>query len=223
MRPTDDSDAIERFRVLRATDDPAVRDELIGRFQGMGQACARRFHGRGEPLDDLEQVAMIGLVKAVDRFDPEQGFAFASFAVPTIMGELLQVARDPHGPALVAEVALELAEDGRDGEARERDGAARVEAVDRLDQAQRRDLDEVLQRLPGAGIAACELARERQESLYQRLVSAVITVSIAIEQPPFLESAHGAVSADGDHGPSPGRSTLHSGGLYPFDAIMTRS
>jgi RNA polymerase sigma-B factor len=94
VRPADDSDAIERFRVLRKTDDPAIRDELIARFRGMGQACARRFHGRGEPLDDLEQVAMIGLVKAVDRFDPEQGFAFASFAVPTIMGELRRHFRD---------------------------------------------------------------------------------------------------------------------------------
>jgi len=90
----DEGDVLERFRAFRATDDPAIREELIARFQGMAHACARRFHGRGEPLDDLEQVATIGLVKAVGRFDPDAGFAFPSFAVPTIMGELRRHFRD---------------------------------------------------------------------------------------------------------------------------------
>ena len=74
----------------------------------------------------------------------------------------LQVARDAHGPALVAEVALELAQDRRDGEGGERDGAARVEPIDRLDQPERGNLHEVLERLPGTGVAAGELPRERE-------------------------------------------------------------
>lgn len=89
-----DDDALERFRRWRERGDPAIRDELIRRYQGLANSCARRFSGRGEPLDDLRQVAAIGLVKAVDRFDPDQGFAFASFAVPTIMGELRRYFRD---------------------------------------------------------------------------------------------------------------------------------
>ena len=54
----------------------------------MARALARRYRGRGEPIEDLEQVALLGLVKAVDRFDPEPGIAFPNFAVPTIQGEL---------------------------------------------------------------------------------------------------------------------------------------
>ena len=91
-------------------------------------------------------------------------------------GELLEVARHADGPRPVAEVALELAEDRRDGVAREGDVALGVEAVDRLDQAERRDLDEVLQRLLGALVATRELAGERQEALDQRLARRRIAV-----------------------------------------------
>ena len=97
-------------------------------------------------------------------------------------GQLLQVARDAHRPALVAEVTLELAEDGRDGEARERGLAARVEAVDRLQQAERRDLDEVVERLAAALVAARELARERQEALHERLARGGVAAMGALEQ-----------------------------------------
>ena len=79
--------------------------------------------------------------------------------------ELLQVARDAHRPGPVAEVALDLAEDRRHGVAGERDLAVEVEAVDRLDEAERRDLEEVVERLLGALVAARELAGERQEAL----------------------------------------------------------
>ena len=52
----------------------------------LAAALARRYRGRGEPIDDLEQVAFLGLVKAVERFDPDRGIAFPNFAVPTIAG-----------------------------------------------------------------------------------------------------------------------------------------
>ena len=83
--------------------------------------------------------------------------------------QLLQVARHAHRPAAVAEVALELAEDRRHCERRERGVAARLEPVDRLQQAQRRDLDEVVERLAAALVAPRELPRERQEALDERL------------------------------------------------------
>ena len=86
--------------------------------------------------------------------------------------QLLQVARHAHRPRAVAEVALDLAEDRRHRVARERDLALEVEAVDRLDQAERRDLEEVVEGLLGALVAARELARERQEALDEHLAVA---------------------------------------------------
>jgi RNA polymerase sigma-B factor len=74
---------------------------------------ARRYHARGEPLEDLTQVAMVGLLKAISRFDPDRGFAFTSFATPTMLGELKRYFRDSgwavHVPRGVKERALELA------------------------------------------------------------------------------------------------------------------
>ena len=80
-----------------APDDPrrdALRDELVTGFLPVAQHIARRFNNRGEPLDDLVQVATVGLINAVDRFSPERGSDFFSFAVPTISGEVRRHFRD---------------------------------------------------------------------------------------------------------------------------------
>lgn len=69
-------------------------DELFVDHEHLAQRCARRYTGRGEPYDDLVQVAWIGLIKAVERFDPERGTEFAAFATPTILGELRRHFRD---------------------------------------------------------------------------------------------------------------------------------
>ncbi len=72
------------------------RDTLVERYLPLARRLARRFSGGEEPLEDLEQVAAIGLLKAIDRYDPARGAAFTSFAVPTITGELKRHLRD-HG------------------------------------------------------------------------------------------------------------------------------
>lgn len=84
----------QRFAELRRTSDAALRDQLIVEHLWLAQHCARRFSGRGEAADDLLQVANMALVKAVDRFDPEFKVRFATFAVPTIVGELRRHFRD---------------------------------------------------------------------------------------------------------------------------------
>ena len=74
--------------------EPAAREELITSHLGLAQQLARRFLHRGEPLEDLEQVASVALVKAVDRFDPERGVDFPAFATRTVIGELKRHFRD---------------------------------------------------------------------------------------------------------------------------------
>ncbi len=74
--------------------DPAVQEELVQRFMPLARRLAARYRGDKEPLEDLVQVASLGLVKALDRFDPGRGVAFSSYAVPTILGELKRHFRD---------------------------------------------------------------------------------------------------------------------------------
>lgn len=92
--PRNEEQELETFRAYRATGDRGLRNEMIERYRGLAIHLAQKYAQRSEPLDDLIQVAMIGVLKAVERFDPERGIAFASFAAPTITGELKRHFRD---------------------------------------------------------------------------------------------------------------------------------
>jgi RNA polymerase sigma-B factor len=86
--------AMGLLRSYRDTRDPAARERLIELHLPLVWAIARRYANRGERLEDLVQVGAIGLIEAIDRFDPEKGSDFASFAVPTITGEIRNHLRD---------------------------------------------------------------------------------------------------------------------------------
>ena len=90
----DSSEQHRRLVEYRQTRDRGLRDELLGEHQWLVRYCANRFTNRGEPLDDLMQVAQLGLLKALERYDPEHGSTFAGFAVPTVLGELKRHFRD---------------------------------------------------------------------------------------------------------------------------------
>ena len=74
--------------------DHSAREELVTRMLPLARSLARRYANKGEPLDDLEQVASVGLLKAIDRFDLDREVKFATFAVPTIAGEIKRHFRD---------------------------------------------------------------------------------------------------------------------------------
>ena len=74
--------------------DPAIREELVRRYLPFARSLALRYRGASESFDDLLQVASLGLVNAIDRFDPSRGTPFAAFASPTILGELKRHFRD---------------------------------------------------------------------------------------------------------------------------------
>jgi RNA polymerase sigma-B factor len=103
--------ARQLFARLKAGDE-SVRDTLVERFLPLARQLARRYQRANEPLDDLIQVASVGLVKAVDRFEPDRGVAFSSYAVPTILGELKRYFRDAgwavHVPRGAQEQAMKV-------------------------------------------------------------------------------------------------------------------
>ncbi|HUR22869.1 MAG TPA: SigB/SigF/SigG family RNA polymerase sigma factor [Acidimicrobiales bacterium] len=87
-------DLRRKFAEFAVGRDTGLRSELIEAHLGLAEYLARRFSNRGEPLDDLVQVASVGLLKAVDRFDPDRGVEFSTYATHTVVGELKRHFRD---------------------------------------------------------------------------------------------------------------------------------
>lgn len=114
---TEESRALDRERThelfANLPTDPSAREELVKLHMPLVEYLARRFKGRGEPLEDLVQVASMGLLKAIDRFDSERGVEFSTYATPTIVGELKRHFRDKGWairiPRRLQEIGLQLA------------------------------------------------------------------------------------------------------------------
>lgn len=84
----------ELLHRIREDGDQEAREELITRYLPLVRGLARRFASRGQPVEDLIQVGSIGLIKAIDRFDPDRGVELSTYATPTIMGEIKRYFRD---------------------------------------------------------------------------------------------------------------------------------
>jgi RNA polymerase sigma-B factor len=98
------------FARYRGRNDLTARDALVEQFLPLAESLAQRYRRGAEPLEDLVQVASVGLLNAIDRFDPERGTAFSSFAVPTIAGELKRYFRDKGWAIKVPRDLQELAQ-----------------------------------------------------------------------------------------------------------------
>lgn len=82
------------FKQYKATQDTALLDEIMKKYNYITEILARRFAGKGLEFDDIYQSASIGLMNAVQRFDPDRGIRFSTFATPTILGEIKRLFRD---------------------------------------------------------------------------------------------------------------------------------
>jgi RNA polymerase sigma-B factor len=102
----------ERWVEFAESRDERLRDELVTEHIGLARRLAHRFANRGEPYDDLVQVGSIALIKAVDRFDPDRGVEFTTYATGTVIGELKRHFRDKgwavRAPRRIQELYLEL-------------------------------------------------------------------------------------------------------------------
>jgi RNA polymerase sigma-B factor len=93
-RPLQKAEVRTLFARLQETGDPAAREALILAHESLAIYLARKFGDRGEPLEDIIQVAQIGLIKAIDRYDASRGIEFTTYATPTIVGEIKRYFRD---------------------------------------------------------------------------------------------------------------------------------
>ncbi|HWD63935.1 MAG TPA: SigB/SigF/SigG family RNA polymerase sigma factor [Solirubrobacteraceae bacterium] len=148
LRPADPDELFARWQKFG---DRRARDELVERYMPLARRLARRYLGAREPFEDLVQVASLGLVKAIDRFDASRGNAFTSFAVPTILGELKRYFRDlgwaVHVPRGAQERALKVEEVQRELTSK----TGRAPTITELAEYMELSLEDVLDALEAAG------------------------------------------------------------------------
>jgi RNA polymerase sigma-B factor len=143
-------DEHELLRRYHRDGDREARRELIERMMPLVRSLARRYAGRGESLDDLEQVGFVGLIKAVDRFDIDRELRFSTFAVPTILGEIKRHFRDRTWSVRVSRSIQELnAKVTREAD-RLSTKLGRSPTVEELAEATQATVEQVLEALQGA-------------------------------------------------------------------------
>ncbi len=124
--------------------DAAARDALVAEFTPLAMSLARRYVRSSESMEDLGQVALLGLVKAADRFDPERGVTFATYAIPTVLGELRRYFRDCGWSARVPRRDQERALAIREAERQLSSESGRSPSVNRIAEFLELDVEEVL-------------------------------------------------------------------------------
>jgi RNA polymerase sigma-B factor len=127
--------------------DREAREALVSRFMPLARSLARRYDRSSEPFDDLLQVASLGLLKAIDRFDPSRGHTFPSFAVPTILGEMRRYFRDSGWSVHVPRGAQERALKVRDAQERLANERGRAPTANQIAQYLEVDIEEVIDAL----------------------------------------------------------------------------
>jgi RNA polymerase sigma-B factor len=141
------SDEQQLFLRWHRDGDREAREALVRRFMPLTRSLARRYDRSSEPFDDLLQVASLGLLKAVDRFDPERGHTFPSFAVPTILGEMRRYFRDSGWSVHVPRGAQERALRVRDAQERLANERGRAPTVNQLAEYLELDIEEIIDAL----------------------------------------------------------------------------
>ncbi len=154
-KPAVDQAALQLLRHLADLpeahpDRPALRGQAIEAWLPLAKHLAQRFHGRGEPLDDLIQIATVGLIKAIDRFDPEYGNDFAAYAVPTIVGEIKRHFRDRTWDIRVPRRLQELKLDINEATATLSQQLGRSPTIADIAEYLQRSEDDILEGLEGA-------------------------------------------------------------------------
>jgi RNA polymerase sigma-B factor len=179
--------------------DQRARAELVNRFLPLARNLARRYAGAREPFDDLLQVASLGLVKAIDRFDVDRGAAFSSFAVPTILGELKRYFRDLGWSVHVPRGAQEQALKVQDAHERLTTKTGRPPTVQELAEFLELSVEDVLEALEAAEAhhsTSLDAPREERssgeagalvdmlgdEDNRYELVDATVTISVAAQE-----------------------------------------
>jgi RNA polymerase sigma-B factor len=137
----------ELFARWRSDGDEQSRETLVRRFMPLARSLARRYDRSSEPFDDLLQVASLGLLKALDRFDPALGHTFPSFAVPTILGEMRRYFRDSGWSVHVPRGAQERALRVRDAQERLANERGRAPTARQLAEYLEVDLEEIIDAL----------------------------------------------------------------------------
>jgi RNA polymerase sigma-B factor len=127
--------------------DSDARDALVARFMPLARSLARRYGGSSEPFEDLLQVASLGLLKALDRYDPERGHRFSAFAVPTILGEMRRYFRDSGWALHVPRGAQERALKVRDAQEQLTKERGRAPTANQLAEYLELDIEQVLDAL----------------------------------------------------------------------------